>query len=96
MIFNMKVYRYEKDDGGGPWCTLDGKLRSHPDEVQMNDPYVYGCLSLETLKEYFDKYTDTNILTECTLKIYDIPENEVITCTHQVLFPKSYINFDKI
>lgn len=96
MIFNMKVYRYEKDDGGGPWCTLDGKLRSHPDEVQMNDPYVYGCLSLETLKEYFDKYTDTNILTECTLKIYDIPENEVIICTHQVLFPKSYINFDKI
>lgn len=96
MIFNMKVYRYEKNDGGGPWCTLDGKLRSHPDEVQMNDSYAYGCLSPEALKEYFDKYTDTSILAECTLKIYDIPENEVIISARQVLFPKSYIKFDKI
>lgn len=91
MNFNMKIYRYEKSDGGGPWCTLDGKLRSHPNEPQMNDPYVYGCLSLEALKEYFDKYTDANILAECTLKVYDIPENEIIISARQVLFPKIYV-----
>lgn len=89
--FNMKIYRYEKSDGGGPWCTLDGKLRSHPNEVQMNDPYVYGCSSLTALNEYFQNRKDVNILADCILKIYDIPEEEVIISTRQVLFPKTYI-----
>ena len=87
----MKIYRYEKDDGGGPWCTLNGKLRSHPNEVQMNDPYVYGCSSLEALNDYFKNYKDINLLKDCVLKIYDIPENEVIIAARQVLFPKIYV-----
>ena len=92
----MKVYRYEKDDGGGPWFTLSGKMRPKvgPEDIPpIDEPYVYGCSSIEELEKYFINYK--NILNDCKIVEYEIPINEVIVQARQILFPKKYIKFDK-
>lgn len=83
----MKIYRYEKNDGGGPFCTFNGILRTDPN-YEMNDPYLYGCSSLDGLNSYFKNYPE--VLVGCTLKIYEVPDNEVFIDERQVVFPKKY------
>lgn len=85
----IKIYRYEKPDGGGPWCTPDGKLRTNPELHIYADEYFYGCLSKEALDRYMESAFGGNtseekerLFEELTLKIYEGPKDKVI-------FPKS-------
>lgn len=83
----MRIYRYEKSDGGGPYFTLNGKLRAG--DLQMNDNYLNGCDSLDNLQLYFQDKQD--ILQNCHIEIYNIPDKEIIVKrNHTVLFPKKY------
>jgi hypothetical protein len=49
----MKVYRYECRDGGGPYCTFEGRLREIDAKIPVDNGFLYGCKSVEKLKEYF-------------------------------------------
>lgn len=84
----MKIYRYEKEDGGGPYFTRDGILRSNPNII-MNDNTLFGCQSLELLLNYFEK-EPKEILTGCKIAVYIIPDNEVQIEKRQVVFSKNY------
>lgn len=80
----MKIYRYEKEDGGGPWCTLDGVVREKP-TIKFNDIGLYGCESLEKLKEYFSNVKP--FPQDLQLKIYDVPVENIISKTErQIIF----------
>jgi len=46
-------YRYEKEDGGGPFFTKDGINRQMGDIC--NDDTLNGCLSVEDLNSWFNK-----------------------------------------
>lgn len=46
-------YRYEKEDGGGPFFTTDGVNRQTGDIC--NDDTLNGCLSVEKLDDWFNK-----------------------------------------
>ena len=46
-------YRYEKEDGGGPFFTRDGVNRQTGDIC--NDDTLNGCLSVEDLNNWFNK-----------------------------------------
>lgn len=74
----MKIYRYEHLDGGGPFVKPDGILRFGP-KIKV-EPLVsgaiYGCSSFEEIKKYFQG--QEWVLKDCSLKIYDIPENNII------------------
>lgn len=48
----MIIYRYEFPDGGGPFINRQGVSRTHP-EIVFNDHTLYGCTSIEALKEWF-------------------------------------------
>ena len=64
----MIIYRYEKLDGGGPYFTKNGILRTNQ-LIQYNDDTLSGCLSLDDLFEYFkNKQCDLN---DCYIMIYD-------------------------
>ena len=86
----MKVYRYEKPDGGGPWSTLDGVWRSNNEQCKYADDYVYGCDSFENLEHYFTR--QEFMKDGCQLKVYDVPKDEAVFIprTHVVLFPKKF------
>ncbi len=44
----MRIYRYEKPDGGGPWFTREGIQRDNrPMPEKFSDNILYGCTSLE-------------------------------------------------
>jgi hypothetical protein len=49
----MKIYRYECRDGGGPYCTFEGRLREINAKIPVDNGFLYGCKSVEKLKEYF-------------------------------------------
>lgn len=83
----MIIYRYEKKDGGGPFCTKDGYLRTN-NKVRFCDNTLYGCVSLESLQEYFKDYTD--LILDCDIVKYDVPDHECIIQERQVIFPKKY------
>lgn len=83
----MKIYRYEYPGGGGPFVKSDGTL--HFGSKMKIKPLVpgtiYGCSSLEKLKQYFE--TQEWVLENCFLKIYDVPQNNIIYQTaHEILF----------
>ena len=46
-------YRYEKEDGGGPFFTRDGVNRQTG--YICNDDTLNGCLSVEKLDDWFNK-----------------------------------------
>ena len=83
----MKIYRYEKEDGGGPFFSLDGISRID-NKLISNYDMKFGCTSIEQLLKWFQ---NCSILTTgCQIKIYEIPEEEVIFLTDEVSFPKKY------
>lgn len=51
----MKIYRYEHEDGGGPFVKPDGWLRFGPKMkiVSLVPGAKYGCPSLKQLLLYF-------------------------------------------
>lgn len=73
----IKVYRYEREDGGGPWFTRQGICRFDP-EYSIKNPAntLYGCISLEYLEKYFSKELGAN--ENCTIKEYTIPEENIV------------------
>jgi hypothetical protein len=55
--FPTDCWRYEYRDGGGPWFRPDGAARD-PNNVppaEEGDDVMYGCDTLEHLKEYMAK-----------------------------------------
>lgn len=87
----MKIYRYERPDGGGPFCTIDGKLRINKN-ITYNNNLLFGCSSIEQLFKWFENYQ--SLLYGCKIKIYDIPDSEVIIGEDEVLFPKGYTSIN--
>jgi len=91
----MIVYRFEAEDGGGPWFHKNGDVRFPlPDEHLYldTDDYLYGCSSLEALYNYFfqQKISTQN----CVVKTYEVPKEEIIFLNKQVKFPKKYAEAD--
>lgn len=92
----MRVYRFEKPDGGGPWFTKDGILRNPnvlPVGTGFTDPVLYGCASLEELFSYFREPAHKVNLTDCEVRVYEVPEQDIIHIsprTGQIVFPKTY------
>ena len=86
----MKIYRYEKADGGGPWFDLNGKARFSDIEL-AEDKELFGCRSVEELKEYFSKTEHKVDLSDCYLVMYNIPDEECkVLRSGEVTFPKRY------
>lgn len=83
----ISVYRYELNDGGGPFMTLDGFSRSNP-QLYCNDGMLSGCLSLDELNNYFFNH-NLNI-NNYQLKIYQVYEKDIIKTKKHVIFPKTY------
>lgn len=74
----MLIYRYEKEDGGGPFFYKDGTERAVVKDgtpLILRQDMLYGCLSLNSLNLYWkdnEKY-----IQNCYLTIYDVPEEEI-------------------
>lgn len=84
-VERIKIYRYEKADGGGPWCTPDGKLRTNLELKTYADEYFYGCSSKEALDKYMESSwgwntleEKENLFKELILRIYEGPKDKVI------------------
>lgn len=87
----MLIYRYEAEDGGGPWFYKDGSVRYPlPDEFMYleTDEYLYGCDSLKSLFNYFSQQKIN--VNNCTIKTYEVPREEIIFLSGQIKFPKKY------
>lgn len=87
----MRIYRYEMDDGGGPWFTRNGSSRGNPITIRFDDDVLYGCTSLEELFNYFREESHKVNLEDCMVKVYEIPDEDIeIISPGQVIFPKTY------
>ncbi len=73
----MLVFRFEKEDGSGPIFNKDSTI---------NDNYLSGCSSLQSLYSYF-KERDVS-LDDCHLVIYNIPDDHIVKTKFHILFPK--------
>ena len=76
----MIVYRYELSDGGGPFCTRMGQVRTHPD-IWFNDDTLSCCESIDKLNEWFNiRKIDTSnfILKKYEGKVISQNECEII------------------
>ena len=90
----MKIYRYERRDGGGPYCTFEGRLREIDAKIPVDNGFLYGCKSVEKLKEYFQE--QQNLIVDCNIYVYDIPDEEVVENEKQIRFPKKYYRSKKL
>lgn len=84
----MRVYRFEREDGAGPFFDINGNSRGTSFDFKKTN-YFWGFVTLKSLKEYFDKRQE--LIKDCKLIVYDIPFN----CIHfetetKVSFPKKY------
>lgn len=88
----MLIYRYEMEDGGGPYATYDGYWRFDKPEIPpMDDGTLSGCLSLKKLKEYWSSGSHPKGITDnCKIKIYDVLNKDIIYTASHVRFPKKY------
>jgi hypothetical protein len=86
----MLIYRYENKDGGGPFFTKNGSLRSD-NSIHFDDDMLSGCLSLESLIEYWNKQENRELyLQDCIIKIYEVPKEEIKQLHSHVIFPQKY------
>ena len=65
----MIIYRYEKEDGGGPYFTLDGHSRTHL-SIHFNDDTLYGAESIDSLKKWFIERNATELIQDCKIVKY--------------------------
>lgn len=93
----MRVYRFENPDGGGPWFTQEGKLRTEsvtpPSKSKFKSPVLYGCTPLYKLLDYFKDSRHKVDISNCEIKVYEIPDKDITYInkgTGHVAFPKSY------
>ena len=63
-------------------------MRNDLDAKIVDDGYKYGCNSKQQLDFFFSG--QERIIQNCLLKIYDIPDEEVIILKGEVKFPKHY------
>ena len=87
----MKIYRLEAKDGGGPFVTRDGYLRVNP-KIKFNNNYIFGFITFNDLYNWLNKHNiHVENLYNLTLKIYDVPDEEVIIKNQgECIFPKKY------
>lgn len=79
----MKIYRYEKPDGGGPFVTPDGFVRDTGFKViPYADGAIYGCASIEKLIEYFSIHPEVE-LNDCIIKEYEVSQNNIIKLSNR-------------
>lgn len=63
----MIFYRFEKNDGGGPFFSRDGTNRTTGEKD--NSDTLDGCFSVEDLKKWFcDRKID---VSDCSVKKYE-------------------------
>lgn len=88
----MLIYRYEMEDGGGPYASYDGHWRSeNPKIPPMDDGTLSGCISIKKLKEYWNTDSHPKGITDgCSIKIYDVRDQDIIYTISHVRFPKKY------
>lgn len=75
-------------DSGGPFCKLDGTLRTNS-KIKFEDDFCDGCFSLEELKKYF--LNKQEYIQNCEIKIYEVPEEECVIRKKCISFPKKYL-----
>lgn len=86
----MLVYRFEKKDGGGPFFTREGFHRLDHN-VKSNHDYLYCCKSIKDLNNWFFSQFSQDQLSDCILKIYDIPDKDIKQINDiEYIFPKKY------
>ena len=66
----MIIYRYEKEDGGGPYFTPDGRSRTHPD-IYFNDDILCGAESIDNLNKWFIERNSTKLIQDCKIVKYE-------------------------
>lgn len=72
----MIVYRYEMPDGGGPFCTREGQVRTNSG-IQFDDDTLYCCQSVDKLKKWFTlRGIDTTSFSLTKYEGEEISENE--------------------
>lgn len=66
----MIIYRYEKEDGGGPFFTFDGHSRTHSD-IYFNDDILCGAESIADLNKWFIERDATKLIQDCKIVKYE-------------------------
>lgn len=66
----MIIYRYEKEDGGGPYFTPNGCSRTHPD-IYFNDDILCGAESINNLNKWFIERNATKLIQDCKIVKYE-------------------------
>lgn len=66
----MIIYRYEKEDGGGPYFTPDGRSRTHSD-IYFNDDILCGAESIDNLNKWFIERNATKLIQDCKIVKYE-------------------------
>lgn len=70
----MKIYRFEKEDGAGPFFEISGKRLNSKQRIKETNEF-FGFVSLEKLKTYFEK--DKALVEGMRLMVYDVPAAQV-------------------
>lgn len=92
----MRVYRYEKPDGGGPWFTRDGSPRGELPRLKDYENVIYGFLSLQSLFDFFKDHGNEVDMKDCEIKTYEVPQEDIEIMRNtsgyrdEVIFPKTY------
>lgn len=85
----MYIYRFEYPDGAGPFCNMEGQLRSNTHHVELiQEDWFYGCKDLNQLREYFD-YQQC-VIKNCEIYRYDVPAEQIVFDKREVRFPRCY------
>lgn len=66
----MIIYRYEKEDGGGPFFTPNGHSRTYPD-IYFNDDILCGAESIDNLNKWFIERNATKLIQDCKIVKYE-------------------------
>lgn len=66
----MIIYRYEKEDGGGPYFTPDGRSRAHSD-IYFNDDILCGAETIDNLNKWFIERNATKLIQNCKIVKYE-------------------------
>ena len=82
----IKIFRYEMEDGGGPFFTPDGQARHDKNIKFESDFLLSGCLSKKELEQwFFERGIDAS---NYILKEYSIDSNKIIFNKTHILFQK--------
>lgn len=84
----MRVYRFEREDGAGPFFDINGNSRGVSSDFKKTN-YFWGFITLYSLREYFNERQE--LIKNCKLMVYEIPFNYIYFETEtKVSFPKKY------